>query len=235
MDYGLPFLAGLFGSMHCVGMCGPIVLSYSTNSPTQPPSLSRSLSAHLTYNLGRILSYTLVGGILGGIGSGVLLLKDLGYWFSLLAGVLMVFTGISLLRVIPFLSSPATLSFEQTTKNIFFRAYRAVYSTLLAHQSVESKFYLGLLTPLLPCGLLYSMFLKAASSATVAHGALTMFSFGLGIAPALILTGFAGRYVGGRLRSVGDKLGAATILVMGVVLIGRAIGIPFFGGAVHHH
>lgn len=221
--------------MHCVGMCGPIVLSYSTRGAEDPLSFSASLSAHLSYHAGRVLSYTLVGGMLGGLGAGIAFLKDLGFWFSLIAGLFMVVMGLSLLRIVPAFSLSSTISFDRITKNFLFRAYRTVYSTLVAQKGIESKFYLGALTPLLPCGLLYAMFIKAASIATVAGGALTMFCFGLGIVPALMATGFVGTYFGNRLRFLGDKVGAAMVLVMGVVLIVRAFGVPFPGGGMHSH
>lgn len=221
--------------MHCVGMCGPIVLSYSTRGLEDSASFSASLSAHLLYNGGRVLSYTLVGGILGGIGSGILFLKDLGFWFSLISGILLVIMGLSLLRVVPVISLSPTISFDRITKNFLFRAYRTVYTTLITQKGIESKFYLGMLTPLLPCGLLYAMFIKAASAASVAAGALTMLCFGLGIVPALVVTGFASTYFGNRLRFLGDKVGAAMVLVMGIVLVARALGVPFPGGEMHHH
>jgi sulfite exporter TauE/SafE len=235
MDYWLSFLAGFFGSMHCVGMCGPIVLSYSTQGSIRSTSISSSLTAHLTYNAGRVLSYTLVGAFLGGLHAGVVFLHDVGFWFSLVAGVLMTLMGVSLLRLFPALSLSPTLPFDRITKNFLFRAYRKLYTTLISHKGLESKFYLGLLTPLLPCGLLYAMFIKATSTATVLEGALTMFCFGLGIVPALVVTGFAGNYFGERLRAFGERVGAMMVLMMGVVLILRAFGVSLPGGGLHHH
>jgi sulfite exporter TauE/SafE len=235
MDYWLSFLAGFFGSMHCVGMCGPIVLSYSARGLEGSPSLSASLSAHLTYNAGRVLSYSLLGGILGGLHAGIAVLQDVGFWFSLVAGVLMTLMGLSLLRLLPTFSPSPTISFDRITKNFLFQAYRALYSTLISQKGLESKFYLGMFTPLLPCGLLYAMFIKAASAATVTGGALTMFCFGLGIVPALVVTGFTSTYFGNRLRLLGDKVGAAMVLIMGIVLIVRALGVPSPGGGTHQH
>jgi sulfite exporter TauE/SafE len=235
MDYWLSFLTGLFGSMHCVGMCGPVVLSYSTQGSVRSSSISSSLSAHLIYNAGRVLSYTLVGGFLGGLHAGVALLHDVGFWFSLIAGVVMTLMGLSLLQLFPALALSATLSFDRMTRNVLFRAYRSLYRNLLSHRGLEAKFYLGLLTPLLPCGFLYAMLIKAASTATVVDGALTMLFFGLGIVPALVATGLAGNYFGDRLRAFGERVGAAMVLMMGVVLILRAFGVSLPGGGMHHH
>ncbi len=235
MDYWLSFLAGVFGSMHCVGMCGAIVLGYSTHGLADQKSFFSELTAHVTYNGGRVLSYVVLGGILGGMGASIATLQSVGFWFSLTAGFLLVLMGISLLRIIPTFAFPAQLALERTTRNLFFRLYQALYGSLLARKNLESKFYIGLLTPLLPCGLLYSMLLKAASTASLLSGALTMLFFGAGIVPALVVIGFASSYFGNRLRVFGDKLAAVTVLLMGLVLLARAFGIPFPVGGQHMH
>jgi sulfite exporter TauE/SafE len=124
---------------------------------------------------------------------------------------------------------------ENRTRNLFFRIYRAVYGSLIAQKGLESKFYIGLLTPLLPCGLLYSMFLKAASTASVLQGALVMASFGAGIVPALVVAGFASSYFGNKLRYWGDKIAAVTIILMGLALLWRAFNVPMMGMGGHVH
>ena len=234
-DYWLSFLAGLFGSMHCVGMCGAIVMGYSTQGIAEQASSTSALSAHLLYNSGRVLSYAIIGGILGFLGAGITTLENIAFAFSVIAGTLLLLLGISLLRIIPGFATSAQLALENRTRNFFFRIYQAVYGSLIAQKGLESKLYIGLLTPLLPCGLLYSMFLKAASTASLLQGALVMASFGAGIVPALVVTGFASSYFGNKLRYWGDKLGAVTVLLMGVVLLARAFGVPIIGMSGHAH
>lgn len=223
--------------MHCVGMCGAIVMGYSTQSDLIGTRLGTGLAAHAAYNGGRVLSYTLLGGIFGLLGSGITILRGIGEWFSMLMGVLMVIWGISLLKIIPAFSSQAELRLGEEPRNFFFGLYRRLFGGLVGRPGLESKFYVGFLTPLLPCGLLYSMFIKAAGSASMIHGAVIMFLFGIGIVPALTITGLAGSYFGHRLRVWGDKLAAGMILLMGAVMIARALGIPFpfTGGHEHMH
>jgi len=233
LDYSLSFLAGLFGSMHCVGMCGAIVMGYSTQGFAEQTPPSSALASHLTYNSGRVLSYAIIGGIVGGLGAGITTLQDIAFWFSVVAGVLLLLLGISLLRILPGFATSAQLVLESRTRNLLFRVYQAVYGSLIAQKGLESKFYIGLLTPLLPCGLLYSMFLKAASTASVLQGALVMACFGAGIVPALVATGFASSYFGNKLRYWGDKLAAVTVLLMGLVLLWRAFGVPGMEGHGH--
>lgn len=225
MDYWLAFLAGLFGSMHCVGMCGPIVLAYSTQGSSEQSSPLSHLTAHLSYNSGRVLSYTLVGAFLGLLGGNVTGLHEIGYWFSLLLGILLVLAGVSLLRLLPRFSVAAQINVEQQTRNLLFRLYRKIFGVLIGQRNLESKFYIGLMTPLLPCGLLYAMFLKAIGAGSFLNGALTMFLFGVGIVPALVVTGIASSYFGQKLRVWGDKIAAVTILLMGLSLIWRALNV----------
>ncbi|MCI0707328.1 MAG: sulfite exporter TauE/SafE family protein [Ignavibacteriae bacterium] len=238
MDYWLSFIAGLFGSMHCVGMCGMIVMGYSTQGIASQPSTPYAFAAHITYNAGRVLSYAIVGGILGSLGAGIATLQDIAFGFSVVAGSLLLLLGISLLRIIPSFATSATLALESRARNMLFRIYQAVYGSLIAQQGLESKFYIGLLTPLLPCGLLYSMFLKAASTASLLQGALVMASFGAGIVPALVITGFASSYFwnkgGNKLRYWGDKIAAITIIAMGLALLWRAFVVPEAGGHGQH-
>jgi sulfite exporter TauE/SafE len=222
MEYWLAFLIGFFGSMHCIGMCGPIVLAYTTHGMQQPPSLVASLSSHLTYNAGRVLSYTLVGGILGALGGGVAAIEGVAFWFSLLSGVLLILLGLSLIKRIPWLPTPMQKSVGGAS--LSDRFYRATFGALITQRTLESKFMVGLLTSLLPCGLLYPMFLKAASSGSALSGALTMFWFGVGIIPALMATGLAGSFLGAHVRRWGTIAAALVILLMGMVLILRAFG-----------
>lgn len=229
MDFWLSFATGIFGSMHCVGMCGPIVLWYSTQGISTAASPLSALLNHLSYNAGRVVSISIVGGVLGLVGGGITALQGTGHWFSLSVGVLLFLAGVSLLRILPRFRFSSDAVFSSEASNIFARFYRKAVGYLFSSRTIESKFYIGFLTPLLPCGLLYVMFLKAASSGDLLSGALTMAAFGLGIVSALVITGFASSFFGQRLRSIGDKLAAVTVIIMGAALILRAIGIgvPF--------
>jgi len=238
MDYSFAFFAGLFGSMHCVGMCGAIVLAYSTQGMPSSASRISTLASHLTYNAGRVLSYAIVGAFLGMAGKGVMMIHGVAQWFSLLVGAVLIVAGVVLLRVIPFVRIDESVPLVESGKSLFRRLYRASFGALVALPKLESKFYIGLLTPLLPCGLLYSMFLKAAETGSALGGGLTMALFGLGIVPALVATGYASTFLGEKLRKWGDKLAAVTIILMGLMLLTRGLGIPLpwmGGGGGHGH
>lgn len=231
MDYALILLAGVLGSLHCVGMCGAIVVAYSTAHGTDAarPSLLSSLPSHLVYNGGRVLSYGLIGAAAGMIGGMVGSVRTLGTWVAPAAGIAMTAAGLVMLGVIP------RLNLFDGGDNIWIRRLhlRSV-ANLLTLESLESKFYVGLMTPFLPCGLLYAMLIRAAASGNAGEGALTMLLFGAGIVPALLVTGMVSAYIGLKLRFLANRLAAVTILIMGVSLILRGVGVPFPFMGDHH-
>lgn len=241
MDFALIFLTGFLGSMHCVGMCGAIVTAYSTQDGFYDHTVLgkwRTLVKHLVYNGGRVLSYIAIGALLGGVGGGIAALKIAGDWFSTAVGVLLVGSGIWMLRIFPGTGFTQRIAGKDQKNSPIISFYSKTYGALLSSPSVESKFYIGLLTPLLPCGLLYSAFLMAAASGNAFNGAVTMALFGSGIVPSLIVVGFVSTFVRFRLRLLGDKLAAMTIVLMGVMMLLRGLGLPLpwmMMGSMHHH
>ncbi|MGA9408147.1 MAG: sulfite exporter TauE/SafE family protein [Bacteroidota bacterium] len=228
MDITLVFLTGFFGSMHCVGMCGAIVAAYSTQENFQNRSGGKwnPLLKHLVYNFGRVLSYVFVGALLGAVGGGFSGLKSAGEWFSTAVGALLIVSGIWMMRIFPWMGFKREIAFTSEKKSFLLNVYTKTYGMLLASSTVESKFYIGLLTPLLPCGLLYSMFVMAAASGSAVNGAVTMALFGSGIVPSLIIVGFVSTFFRLQLRVWGDKLAAITIVVMGIIMVMRGQGVP---------
>lgn len=216
-------------------MCGAIVIAYSTQGIAQGTSRISTFAAHLTYNGGRVLSYVVVGALFGFAGQGMTTLQGIGYWFSLVVGTCLVLAGLVLLKLVPTVRFSETVDLTGAARNVVERIYRASFGILIAMPKLESKFYLGLLTPLLPCGLLYSMFLKAAGTSNPLEAATMMLLFGLGIVPALVLTGMVGSYVGERVRRWGDRIAAVTILFMGVSLVLRSLGLHFPLMENHQH
>jgi sulfite exporter TauE/SafE len=181
---------------------------------------------HLAYNFGRVLSYVFVGALLGAVGGGFWGLQSVGKWFSTAAGVLLIVSGIWMLRIFPWMGFPQEIQLNGEKKSFLLTMYTKTYGALLASPTIESKFYIGFLTPLLPCGLLYSAFIIAAASGSAFNGAVTMALFGIGIVPSLVIVGFVSTFFRFRLRTWGDKLAAVTIVLMGIMMAMRGLGLP---------
>ncbi len=172
---------GSFG--HCIGMCGGIVLAYSTiKIEPESSKVSKSI-AHLLYNLGRVLTYTILGAVFGAIG-GVATFNNIANGSLLIvAGVAMVLAGLSLMGKIKFL----TLIEHSFSSSSF---YKNAFKKVLNSKSNASFFILGMLNGLLPCGFVYFFAITAASTADPFYGALVMAIFGLSTIPAMFGLGF---------------------------------------------
>jgi len=223
-DLLAPFSIGFVGSLHCLGMCGPLVLAYSLHIKSDQAQPSNQLGAawksgfwhHTAFHLGRIITY----GVLGAIAAALFHLADLSSLFAglrgsmtLLGGVLMVLLGLVLLQVLPL---PAFLTSVPTgTSSLWGRSV----PRLLRSQSVGSKMVLGLATGFLPCGLSWAMIIKAATTQNPAAGFLTMAAFGSGTVPALFLTGLSASVLSLKTRLLGEKVAAVSVIAMGMILV----------------
>lgn len=233
MDISLAFITGLLSSLHCAGMCGPLVLAYSAVDARNESEGGRYLLSHLIYNAGRILSYAIVGAALGLVGGSVSTLRGVGFWFSFLAGILTIAFGlVAFRRGFSFGDSPSAGSSAGASRMLerVLSVYRKSFGALISRGGLESKFYIGLLTPLLPCGLLYGMFIRSAGTGDPVEGALMMAAFGAGIVPALIGAGLVATYLSGRVRSWAERIAALMLVLMGASLIWRAL----MAGMGHH-
>lgn len=177
------FLIGFFGSMHCIGMCGGFVAMYSFKKPALHPSLPY----HMLYNLGRVATYSILGGILGSIGSFVAYigkLRGIPGAMLLFAGAVMVLMGLNIAGV---LGKRGLFENAEISNSSIFRK---TLHRVLALESVWSAFLLGLLLGFLPCGLLYPIIMNAATSGGFLSGFFTMAAFGIGTIPAMMSFGF---------------------------------------------
>jgi len=172
---------GSFG--HCVGMCGGIVVAYSSIKLGGEPSKGYQALAHLLYSLGRVTTYTTLGAVFGYIG-GVITFNNLANGILLIiAGIAMVLAGLSLLGKIKFLTI-----IEHSFSSSSF--YKNSFKKILNSKSLFSFYLLGMLNGLLPCGFVYFFAIAAASTASVLDGAIVMFIFGIGTIPAMFGLGF---------------------------------------------
>ena len=196
---------GSFG--HCVGMCGGIVIAYSSTKIKSEWTKQVQALAHLLYSFGRISTYMILGALFGLVGGVVTFDNLTSGIFLLLTGFMMVLVGLSLLGKIKFL----TILEHTCSKSPL---YQSTFKALLGSQSLFSFYLLGMLNGLLPCGFVYVFAITAASTGSPFWGAFVMLIFGLSTVPALFSLGFfVGVFKQSNLRDLFIKL--ASILVIG--------------------
>ena len=172
---------GSFG--HCIGMCGGIVVAYSTIKIDPKSSKVSQSVAHLLYSFGRVLTYTVLGAMFGALGGVVLFSNNANGGLLIFAGVVMILAGLSLMGKIKFLT---LIEHSFSSSPVYKNAFKAVLNS----KSNLSFFLLGMLNGLLPCGFVYFFAITAASTADPFYGALVMFIFGISTIPAMFGVGF---------------------------------------------
>ena len=218
------FLIGLFGSMHCIGMCGGFVAMYSLKRP----SAAWSLPYHLLYNLGRITTYSIIGGILGYIGSFAAYVgrhRGVPGAVLLVAGVFMILMG---LNIAGMLGKRGLFDDTGITERTFFRE---ALHTILALESVWGTLLLGLLLGFLPCGLLYPVLMHAAASGGFISGMVIMLVFGVGTVPAMLSFGFLISRIQPHRKLFLYRIAAVLIIILGLQSLLR--GMAFNGWIAH--
>ena len=208
---------GFAGSLHCVGMCGPIAATLPVSS-----RVKRQLIFNiLLYNFGRIVTYALLGAAFGAIGQ-VLALAGIQQGISLGIGVLIL--------VILFLPKKLQSSlFQSVTESGWMKKFRKVWGGFLQRPTWWSFLVVGLLNGLLPCGLVYVALAGAIASGTWQGGAIFMALFGGATIPALFVVSWAGQSIQKKLKAfkkVLVPLGAFSLAVL-FILRGLNLDIPY--------
>ncbi|OQX74446.1 MAG: beta-carotene 15,15'-monooxygenase [Campylobacteraceae bacterium 4484_4] len=206
---------GSFG--HCIGMCGGIVIAYSSTKIDEKWSKTKQSIAHLAYSFGRITTYVILGAIFGAIGGVATFNNYTNGALTIIAGVFMILAGLSLIGKVKFL----TLLEHSVSKSGW---YHRTFKKLLHSHSITSFFILGMLNGLLPCGLVYFFAVTAASTASPLWGAFVMLIFGLSTVPALFSLGlFTGIFKQSSLRHLMIRLAAVAVILYGGYTIYRGV------------
>ena len=202
---------GSFG--HCIGMCGGIVLAYSTIKIEPASSKVSKTIAHLLYNFGRVLTYTILGAMFGALGGVVIFSNTANAVLLIVAGVAMILAGLSLMGKIKFLTI-----IEHSISSSNF--YKKSFQKILHSKSNVSFFVLGMLNGLLPCGFVYFFAITAASTASPLSGALVMFIFGISTVPAMFSLGFLSSLASAtNFRNMMMSLSSVAVILYGIFTI----------------
>jgi len=208
---------GLLGSFHCVGMCGPIALAIPLNNRSW---LSKTIGS-LTYNIGRAITYAIMGALFGLISTGFQM-AGFQKWVSVVMGIIMV---VSVL--FPSLYKNR-FDFEKSAFSMVGKL-KIKLGALIRKRSYGSLFLIGILNGLLPCGLVYMAIAGALATGNSFSGALFMFLFGIGTLPMLFAISILGNTISLKLRKRMTKLIPVAVMFIGILFIlrGLGLGIPF--------
>jgi len=177
VGYAVLFVIGLFTSVHCIAMCGGINLTQSVTGRESAP-----VRRNLLYNAGRLVGYTMVGGVLGLIGEAASVTLRVRGLIGVLAGVFMVLTGVNMLGNFGFL------------KKVTLKMPKGVANAAVSFGK-QGSFAIGIVNAFMPCGPLQSMQLYAIAAGGFAAGAFSMFFFCLGTIPLMLIVGLAAGFL----------------------------------------
>jgi len=218
MGYGLLFLIGILTSIHCVAMCGGINLSQCVPKQAVPaPGKSKfaNIRPSILYNTGRVLSYTIIGGIVGALGSVISFSGWAKGIVAIAAGLFMVVMGLNMLNIFPWLRR-----FNPRMPRIFARKVNAEKAS-----GSRGPLYIGLLNGLMPCGPLQAMQLFALSTGSPVKGALSMLFFSLGTVPLMFGLGALSSLLSKKFTTKMMQVSAVLVIILGMVMFQNGMGL----------
>jgi sulfite exporter TauE/SafE len=211
------FVVGFFGSFHCIGMCGPIAIAL----PVPTSSNLSFFTGRILYNIGRVVTYSFLGAILGFLSGGIT--------FAATQQVVSIILGVIIIAVVLlpqkyknyFVQHPLTQKLSQPLKsNIGILFKKGTFSAM---------FLIGVLNGFLPCGFVYVGLAGAIASGDAISGAAVMILFGLGTVPAMFAASVFGKFVNIGLRTKLRKAIPVLAILLAAVFIlrGMNLGIPY--------
>ena len=220
MEIALLFSAlflGFASGFHCIGMCGPIALSMGL---TREQRVNFYLQ-NFTYNFGRIITYSILGAVIGIVGESFQL-AGLQTTLSIVVGVLLIvmalfsFGGKDFATKIPFI-------------NKALLQVKLKLSKILSKADLRSRFTTGLLNGLLPCGMVYMALTASIAAGGIWQSALYMLFFGLGTFPFMFAVVLIGNFLSQSMRLKIVKIVPIVMILLGglFILRGLELGIPY--------
>lgn len=219
-SYAMLFVVGLMTSVHCISMCGGINLSQcivTSIEPVEKKTIWTKYQSSFLYNAGRVTSYTIIGGLVGALGSVVSLSGKASGMIAVVAGGFMILMGLNMLSLFPKLRKwmPQLPKFMSSKK--------------LESQTKNRPFYVGLLNGLMPCGPLQTMQIFALGTGSAIAGALSMFAFSIGTVPLMFAFGAVSSSLSKKFTDKMLKVSAVLVIVLGIIMFGRGLSL---GGSV---
>lgn len=215
MGYAILFVAGLLTSLHCIAMCGGINLSQCITNRADGGNSGKlsKIRPSLLYNCGRVISYTIIGGIAGALGSGISFSGAARGVVAVISGVFMVILGLNMLNIFPWL------------RKLSPRLPKVFGGKKGNNGGKYGPFIVGLLNGLMPCGPLQAMQIYALGTGSFTAGALSMLVFSVGTVPLMFGFGAVSSILGGKLSHKMMKAGAVLVIVLGVIMANRGLAL----------
>lgn len=207
---------GFASGFHCLGMCGPIALSMGLNKKQQ---LNFQLQ-NLSYQLGRIITYTFLGALVGIVGEGFQL-AGFQQYLSIFAGVLVIMMALF------------SLGGDFTSKITFINSALLKVKLALGKQlqktQISARLLTGILNGFLPCGMVYMALTASLAAGGITQSALFMAFFGLGTFPFMFIAVAFGQLLNTAVRNTFLRIVPFFLLILGALFIARGLelGIPF--------
>lgn len=226
MTYGFVFLIGLLASLStCTALTGGMLLAIAGKYNQKYPELSgiKKFRPHLYFNFGRIIAYTVFGGLVGLVGSIFTLSPKINGSLIIVISVIMLILGFQLLKIFSF-----SRNFGPKMPQFLINAVDKLTST----ENKVAPFLLGAVTFFFPCGFTQAIQLYVLTQGDFVDGGLTMFFFALGTLPALISLSFVSSFVKGAFKGYFLKLAGIIVILLavfnmnnGLVLTGNNISL----------
>jgi len=178
VTYGIAFLVGIVASVSsCLVVVGGVVISFSAKYQSNGNFYQANIKPHLLFHFGRLVTFLVLGGLLGVVGGLINFSGVFIGWFTIFIAIILAWLGLNILGLLPSLS---TIGIHLPRKMM------SVWGNLKESEHSLAPIILGSFTFFLPCGFTQSMQLFAISSGSFWVGAITMFLFALGTAPVLV-------------------------------------------------
>jgi len=221
MGYGMLLIIGLLTSVHCIAMCGGINLSQTLKGNEENTSINKFslLLPSILYNGGRLVSYTMIGVLVGALGSALTVSEHFKGAVQIAAGIFMVLMGINMLGLFP---SLRRISLHLPDK------LQKFFTSIFAKKNDEQKtgrgpLIIGFLNGFMPCGPLQAMQLYALSTGNPVKGGISMFLFCIGTIPLMFALGAASSFLSG----VKGRAFSRRVMQIGAILV-AALGLAMF-------
>lgn len=215
------FALGLATSLHCVSMCGPLVLTYAVKGQEDGPWYKK-ITPNVAYQGAKVVSYMLVGLLLGGVGS-LINFDAFRPYVMFLAGAFMIVLGLGMTGKVPW-AARFTPRPPKWLMNVLVNMRRKSNADAKAgDNTLATPVMFGLMTGLLPCGPLMAAQVSAATSGSPLLGAAGMAAFALGTAPFMVAFGTAGSLIPRNLKHRMMALLAVGVIIFGFVFIDRGL------------